>query len=73
MKFNKFFFLLCFILPAICSFNNVLAQIGQKKVIRNKIDWASFLSRHDMIWKLPPTFPEDAGILKNQLYKILII
>ena len=67
MKFNKSFFLLSVLLISLCSCNHVFAQIEQKKVIKDKIDWASFLSRHDMVWKLPPTFPEDAGILGNGL------
>ncbi len=67
MKYIKSSILLGVLFLAICSFSTVIAQIGQKNMIRDKVDWTSFLSRHDMVWKLPPTSPEDAGILGNGL------
>lgn len=67
MKYYKSSFHLSILLLVICSFNPAPVQNDQKNIIRDKIDWASFLSRHDMVWKLPPTSPEDAGILGNGL------
>ena len=34
-------------------------------MIEDRIDWASFLNRHDLVWKLPPTTADDAGMLGN--------
>ena len=65
MKNNQSRILLSILVLGSCVFSNLPAQTGPKHMIRDKIDWSSFLSRHDMVWKLPPTFPEDAGILGN--------
>ncbi len=58
-------FLFSFLLLSVSSIYNVFAQSGQQNSVEDNIDWPSFLNRHDLVWKLPPTAADDAGMLGN--------
>ena len=36
-----------------------------KNPVRDVVDWASFLSRHDLVWKRMPTAWHDAPFMGN--------